>query len=354
MPTRARRCWRSRATVPRLANTLRAVSMWRHRLGPTAARTAFAQELTRYTHDSHHGDQYTSVTGNALWREAWDANIDVLAADFLCLDGFPRITCCAAAFLEVERRLEEMSLFPPLPPEATKLDHTLQCIWTLGYDGDPIGVCDGRDGTTISLDIMPSMMGLGETMSTTDLGVCCAALYATQSYIELQPWRLTWAQQMQLPWSASGALLRDPPRASLGLESRTDEPDMPLNWAPQPVTIECSSGKDGASSRSQVVANIACRLFVLNLAWSTTEGELWEHLDSTFTGGRAVRSVVILRRADGRSRGIAKVVMRAPTDVVTAIEKLNGEHFGGRPLELSHDRLSPTSMPPRPAIGAIQ
>ena len=56
---------------------------------------------------------------------------------------------------------------------------------------------------------------------------------------------------------------------------------------------------------------------------------------------QAVRSVVILRWADGSSRGVAKVVMRTPDDVATAIGRLNGEAFGGRPLTLCLDRLQP-------------
>ena len=126
----------------------------------------------------------------------------------------------------------------------------------------------------------------------------------------------------------------------------------PPNWRPNFGTIEYnlpeSTANGGAShcSRQTPDADLACRLFVLNLAWSTTEGELWQHLSSAegvqLSGAcarDAVRSVVILRWANGRSRGIAKVVMRAPTDVVAAIERLNGAELAGRKLTLSHDRL---------------
>ena len=53
----------------------------------------------------------------------------------------------------------------------------------------------------------------------------------------------------------------------------------------------------------------------------------------------------------GRSRGVAKVVMRTPKDVAAAIERLNGEELGGRRLTLCHDRLEPredAAAPPNP------
>ena len=175
-----------------------------------------------------------------------------------------------------------------------------------------------------------------------EVHACCAAHHAHMTYMALQPWRLTQAQCMQLPFSESGTLLRDPPRASLGLAPQADEPDDPPNWMPASCTIEYGQPPAGTSCSERRVAKVdlACRLFVLNVAWSTTEGELWEHLGRVLSSG-AMRSVVILRWADGRSRGVAKVVMRAPGDVVTAIERLNGKELSGRPLTLCHDRLQP-------------
>ena len=89
-------------------------------MGPVAGRAAFAQELTRFTHDiargrgqwlaavrpwqvsyiqvaGVHGVHYTSRMGVALWREAWEANADVLASDFVQLRDFASTVCCAAA-----------------------------------------------------------------------------------------------------------------------------------------------------------------------------------------------------------------------------------------------------------------
>ena len=148
-------------------------------------------------------------------------------------------------------------------------------------------------------------------------------------------------------------LLRDPPRASLGLTPRTDEPDEPLNYVPRFCTIEHGAPPPASAScgaRAVAKVDLACRLFVLNLAWSTSEGELWEHIAGELASG-AVCSVVILRWADGRSRGVAKVVMQSPAAAVAAIESLNGKELGGRPLTLCHDRLQPREdvvAPPNP------
>ena len=325
------------------------------RLGPTAGRAALAQQLTRFEHNAMRrtwrrvwrwehrhdwrGDHYTVAMGNALWREAWNTNLDVVAADFLHCGNFARNVCSAAALREVEQRLVELGDFPHLPLEAQVLDQTLQCIETLCFDGYCIGDV---------ADVTPSSMGLDATVVVVgedEVHACCATHYASQTYAKLQPWRLTHAQWMQLPWSESGALLRDPPRTSLGLTPRTEEPDEPPNICPQYCTIEYSGAAacaSGTGSHTVSVARVdnACRLFVLNLAWSTTESELWAHLAGALSSG-AVRSVIILRWSDGRSRGIAKVVMSAAGHVVTVIEALNGEELGGRPLTLCHDRLQP-------------
>jgi hypothetical protein len=87
----------------------------------------------------------------------------------------------------------------------------------------------------------------------------------------------------------------------------------------------------------QSTSNAAC-LCLTCLGAHNAEVELWEHLGSA-VASQAVRSVVILRWAGGSSRGVAKVVMRTPDDVATAIGRLNGEALGGRPLTLCLDRL---------------
>ena len=161
---------------------------------------------------------------------------------------------------------------------------------------------------------------------------------------------------MQLTYSDSGALLQDPPRASLGLTPWDGEQADPPNWRPQWFSVQESynsnegvAASNGNHSGTAVRVDITRRLFVLNLAWRTTEAELRAHLDSAFpSSSGTVCSVCILRWLDGRSRGVAKVLMRAAIDVATAIEMLNGKTLAGRTLTLCHDKLKPCNGAPQP------
>jgi RNA recognition motif-containing protein len=100
------------------------------------------------------------------------------------------------------------------------------------------------------------------------------------------------------------------------------------------ATIEYGDVSNRGSSDAR---DRACRLFVQNLSWGSGEAELTAHLDTVIPGG--VVSVSVLRHADGRSRGIAKVVVQAPIDTQTVIEELNGKELDGRALEIARDRL---------------
>ena len=74
-----------------------------------------------------------------------------------------------------------------------------------------------------------------------------------------------------------------------------------------------------------------------NLSWATDDSALTDHLDTVIPGG--VISASVLRHADGRSRGIAKVVVLAPCEAETVIEELNGKELDGRVLKFAQDRL---------------
>ena len=74
-----------------------------------------------------------------------------------------------------------------------------------------------------------------------------------------------------------------------------------------------------------------------NLSWGTGDAELTAHLDTVIPGG--VISASVLRHADGRSRGIAKVVVQSPIDTETVIEELHGKELDGRKLEIARDRF---------------
>ena len=68
-----------------------------------------------------------------------------------------------------------------------------------------------------------------------------------------------------------------------------------------------------------------------------SEALMRAHLETVIPG--AVVSVCVLRRADGRSRGIAKVVTRAAADARTIIAELHKLELDGFALEFAPDRL---------------
>ena len=76
---------------------------------------------------------------------------------------------------------------------------------------------------------------------------------------------------------------------------------------------------------------MAVRLFVGNLAYSTTEADL-----RTYFGTVAPPSQVVLPvdRETGRPRGFGFVEM-SRADATRAIQSLNGKDMGGRPLRVN-------------------
>ena len=77
------------------------------------------------------------------------------------------------------------------------------------------------------------------------------------------------------------------------------------------------------------------RLFVANIAFTTTEDEL-ERLFAPY--GSVDRVQVITDRDTGRSRGFAFVEMPDATQAQAAIAGLNGTSLGGRPLTVNEAR----------------
>ena len=95
---------------------------------------------------------------------------------------------------------------------------------------------------------------------------------------------------------------------------------------------------------------MAVRLFVGNLAYSTTEADL-----RTYFGGVAPPSQVVLPvdRETGRPRGFAFVEFLDRGHAEQAIQKFNGQMFNGRPLAVSEARAREDRGPsgPRPGGG---
>jgi len=94
---------------------------------------------------------------------------------------------------------------------------------------------------------------------------------------------------------------------------------------------------------------LAVRLFVGNLAYSTTEADL-----RTYFGTVAPPSQVVLPvdRETGRPRGFAFVEFLDRAHAEEAIQRFNGQPFNGRPLAVSEARAREDrgpGGPPRPA-----
>jgi RNA recognition motif-containing protein len=73
--------------------------------------------------------------------------------------------------------------------------------------------------------------------------------------------------------------------------------------------------------------DLRMRMFVANLAWTTTEDEL-ERLFAPY--GMVHRTRIVTDRETGRSHGCGFVEMPDDTAAQAAIEGLNGTALGGR------------------------
>ncbi len=77
------------------------------------------------------------------------------------------------------------------------------------------------------------------------------------------------------------------------------------------------------------------KLYVGNLSYNTTEGEL----ESLFAESGTVESVRVMRdMATGRARGFGFVEMGSDEEAQAAIDATNGREFGGRALTVNEAR----------------
>lgn len=74
------------------------------------------------------------------------------------------------------------------------------------------------------------------------------------------------------------------------------------------------------------------KLFVGNLAWSTTDDTLKAHFEQL---GEVVEAKVITDRMSGRSRGFGFVTMATEEAAAEAVEKLNGSDLDGREIRVN-------------------
>ena len=77
------------------------------------------------------------------------------------------------------------------------------------------------------------------------------------------------------------------------------------------------------------------KLYVGNLSFNTTEGELRSHFEQF---GSVTDTYVAMDKMTGRPRGFAFVTMGPADEAKMAIEKTNGVDLGGRALQVNEAR----------------
>jgi RNA recognition motif-containing protein len=95
---------------------------------------------------------------------------------------------------------------------------------------------------------------------------------------------------------------------------------------------------------------LAVRLFVGNLAYSTTEADLRTYFSSVAPPSQVVLPV---DRETGRPRGFAFVEFPERAQAEAAIQKFNGQVFAGRPLAVSEARAREDRGPGGPRPGGF-
>jgi RNA 3'-terminal phosphate cyclase (ATP) len=74
-----------------------------------------------------------------------------------------------------------------------------------------------------------------------------------------------------------------------------------------------------------------CRFFVGNLAWSTTDQDLRQHME---TAGIVLSAHVAVNVSNGRSKGYGIVEMSSQQDALTVIQALNNSELKGRRIQV--------------------
>ncbi len=91
---------------------------------------------------------------------------------------------------------------------------------------------------------------------------------------------------------------------------------------------------------------MATRLFVGNLSFNSTEGDI---LDLFKQAGNVVKCELIVDKFTNKSRGFAFVEMAAPEEATKALAQFNGKDFQGRSLTVNEAR--PREERPRGDFG---
>ena len=80
---------------------------------------------------------------------------------------------------------------------------------------------------------------------------------------------------------------------------------------------------------------MAKNIYVGNLPYETTSDDLVQLFQPY---GTVISGQVVMDRFSGRSRGFGFVEMADDTEAQAAIDALNGEPYGGRPLTVNESR----------------
>jgi cold-inducible RNA-binding protein len=99
-------------------------------------------------------------------------------------------------------------------------------------------------------------------------------------------------------------------------------------------------------SQQKEYITMATRLFVGNLSFNTTEGEI---LDLFKAAGNVVKCELVMDKFSGKSRGFAFVEMGSQDEATKAIAEINGKDLGGRQLTVNEAR--PREERPRGDFG---
>lgn len=80
---------------------------------------------------------------------------------------------------------------------------------------------------------------------------------------------------------------------------------------------------------------MATRLYVGNLSFDTTEGDLQRYFEGA---GRVVSCSIIVDKFSNKSRGFGFVEMSSQDEATKAVNEFNGKEFNGRMLTVNEAR----------------
>jgi RNA recognition motif-containing protein len=146
-----------------------------------------------------------------------------------------------------------------------------------------------------------------------------------------------------------GVVEFDSPQASLTAISRLNETDLDGRQifvredrdTPKPAARAAAPKASGPRAVGAVGGAAAGgvvndrRLFVGNLAWTTTDHDLQEHMAQ---GGGVLSARVMVNESNGRSKGYGIVEMATQQDAMNAIQTLNNSELNGRSIFVREDQ----------------